>query len=105
MTEFDQEKFDDKYTHYFTELQRAYKNAFEEMNEAYDSDLVHAIDQLVLSESEPFYEQDTGFTVELPDDPYERIEGAVLTDRKKFDHVLDEFVAAIEAELAEIFDI
>ncbi|MFB6303927.1 MAG: DUF5783 family protein, partial [Haloferacaceae archaeon] len=51
MAEFDPEKFEDKYANYFTELQRAYKNAFETMNDAYDSELVHAIDQQVLNES------------------------------------------------------
>jgi len=56
MTEFDPEKFEDKYQHYFPELQRAYKRAFETMNDAYDSELVHAIDQEILAESEPFYE-------------------------------------------------
>jgi hypothetical protein len=56
MTEFDPEKFEDKYVHYFNELQRAYKNAFERMNETYDSELIHAIDQQILNESEPIYE-------------------------------------------------
>ena len=55
MTEFDPEKFEDKYVHYFPELQRAYKNAFNRMNDEYDSELIHAIDQQVLNESEPFY--------------------------------------------------
>jgi hypothetical protein len=62
MTEFDPEKFEDKYANYFTELQQAYKQAFERMNDRYDSELVHAIDQQILNESEPFY-QDGQFSV------------------------------------------
>ncbi len=34
MTDFDPEKFEDKYANYFPELQRAYKNAFETMNDS-----------------------------------------------------------------------
>jgi hypothetical protein len=49
MANFDPEKFEDKYEHYFPELQRAYKQAFETMNDTYDSELIHAIDQAVLS--------------------------------------------------------
>lgn len=56
MSEFDPGKFEDKYAHYFTELQRAYKNAFDTMNDAFESDLIHAIDQTILNESEPFFE-------------------------------------------------
>ena len=47
MVDFDPEKFEDKYEHYFAELQRAYKQAFEVMNDRYDSELIHAIDQQV----------------------------------------------------------
>jgi hypothetical protein len=72
MTDFDPEKFEDKYVHYFPELQRAYKNAFEAMSERYDSELVHAIDQQILNESEPFYD-DGAFRIELPDDPADRV--------------------------------
>lgn len=104
MTEFDPEKFEDKYVHYFAELQRAYKDAFEQMNETYDSELVHAIDQLVLNESEPFYDDVEGFTVRLPDDPYGRIQGSTIVDRDKFDHVLERFVETIEERLAAIFE-
>lgn len=104
MTEFDPDKFEDKYVHYFTELQRAYKDAFEVMNDTYDSELVHAIDQLVLSESEPFYDEQDGFVVECPDNAFERVQGMIIVDEQKFNHVLNEFVDAIEAELATIFD-
>jgi len=102
MAEFDPEKFEDKYEHYFPELQRAYRQAFEYMNERYDSELVHAIDQQLLAESEPFYEGDGEFRVELPDDPAERLTG-VLVDEEKLDTVLDRYVEAIESELRSVF--
>ncbi len=75
MADFDPEQFQDKYANYFPELQQAYKNAFNRMNDRYDSELVHAIDQQVLNESEPFYEGDGEFRVELPEEPYERLRG------------------------------
>ena len=102
MAEFDPEKFEDKYANYFTELQRAYKNAFEYMNERYDSELIHAIDQQVLDESEPFYEGDGQFRVDLPADPGDRITG-VLVDDEKLETVLDRYVEEIEAELRSVF--
>jgi hypothetical protein len=103
MTDFDPEQFEDKYANYFTELQRAYKNAFETMNDQFDSDLVHAIDQQVLNESEPFYE-DGEFRVELPEDPHDRIT-AVLVDEEKLAATLERYVAEIEAELRAVFDL
>jgi transcription termination factor NusB len=103
MTEFEPEKFEDKYANYFPELQTAYRNAFEQMNDRYDSDLVHAIDQQVLNESEPFYEDD-GFRLELPDNPEDRVTG-VLVDEEKLDAVLAEYIETIEAELADVFDL
>ncbi len=102
MTAFDPDKFEDKYEHYFPELQRAYKAAFETMNDAFDSELVHAIDQQVLAESEPFYEGDGEFRVELPDDPGEQL-GGVLVDDEKFEAVLDRYLEEIEAELRSVF--
>ena len=102
MTEFDPEKFEEKYVHYFTELQGAYKDTFEYMNERYDSDLVHAIDQQVLNESEPFYEGDGEFKVELPEDPYGRIQG-VLVDEEKFEATLSTYVDRLEGELRRTF--
>jgi hypothetical protein len=95
--EFDPEKFEDKYVHYFTELQRAYKNAFNQMNERYDSELIHGIDQMVLNESEPMYENGE-FRVELPEDPRDRLQG-VLVDDEKFEATLEEYVDRIETEL------
>src|SRR6056297_862894 len=102
MTEFDPEKFEDKYANYFTELQRAYKNAFETMNDAFDSDLVHAIDQQVLNESEPFYEGDGEFRVELPENPTSRVEG-VLAGEEKLEATLERYVEEIEVELRRVF--
>ena len=104
MADFDPEKFEDKYVHYFPELQQAYKNAFNRMNDQYDSELVHAIDQQVLNESEPFYEGDGQFRIELPDDPYDRLTG-VLVDEERFDTVLEKHVEEIETELQRVFGV
>jgi len=103
MADFDPEKFEDKYANYFTELQRAYKNAFETMNDRFDSELVHAIDQQVLNESEPFYE-DGGFRIELPENPTERVT-AVVVDEGKLESTLDRYIEEIEAELRAVFDL
>jgi len=103
MADFDPEQFEDKYANYFPQLQRAYKNAFNTMNDAYDSTLIHAIDQQVLNESEPFYAPDReGFDIELPDDPYERLEGVVV-DRERFEAILEEYTDEIETELRQLF--
>ena len=104
MTEFDPEQFEDKYANYFPELQKAYKQAFEVMNDRYDSELVHAIDQQVLNESEPFYDEDAGFSVELPDEPSERLT-AIIVDDEKLAVVLEEYVDQIEAELRRVFGV
>jgi len=103
MTAFDPGQFEDKYANYFTELQTAYRNAFETMNERYDSELIHGIDQFVLNESEPFYEGDGRFRIDLPEDPYERLQG-VLVDEEKFDRIMDRYVDEIEAELRAVFE-
>ncbi|NUB90000.1 hypothetical protein HTZ84_18015 [Haloterrigena sp. SYSU A558-1] len=102
MADFDPEQFEDKYANYFPELQQAYKNAFNRMNDRYDSELVHAIDQQVLNESEPFYEGDGEFRVELPEDPYDRLTG-VLVERDRFEEVLERHVEEIETELQRVF--
>lgn len=102
MADFDPEKFEDKYANYFPELQQAYKNAFNRMNDRYDSQLVHAIDQQVLNESEPFYDGDGEFRVELPDEPYDRLSG-VLVDEERFEDVLEIHVEEIETELQRVF--
>lgn len=102
MSEFDPAKFEDKYEHYFPQLQRAYKQAFETMNEAYDSELVHAIDQQVLAESEPFYEGDGEFRIDLPAEPYDRLSG-VVADEARFEELLDIYLDELEAELRDVF--
>ncbi|MFB6300931.1 MAG: DUF5783 family protein [Halobacteriales archaeon] len=102
MAEFDPEKFEDKYAHYFNELQRAYKNAFETMNDQYDSELIHAIDQQVLNESEPFYDGDGEFSIELPSNPADRIQGVLVSD-EKLEATLEEYVAQLEKELQAVF--
>lgn len=102
MADFDPEQFEDKYANYFPELQQAYKNAFNRMNDTYDSELVHAIDQQVLNESEPFYEGDGEFRVELPDDPYGRVSG-VLVEEDRFETVLEAHIEEIETELQRVF--
>jgi hypothetical protein len=102
MADFDPEKFEDKYVHYFTELQQAYKDAFEVMNDRYDSELIHGIDQQVLNESEPFYE-DGEFVVDLPEDAYDRLT-AVVVDRETFESVLETYVSEIESQLEATFE-
>jgi hypothetical protein len=102
MTDFDPEKFEDKYANYFNELQKAYKNAFNRLNEQYDSELVHAIDQQILNESEPFYEGDGEFRVELPENPVERVQSIVVKD-EKVEEMLEIYVEEIEAELRRVF--
>ena len=103
MVEFDTALFEDKYANYFPQLQRAYKNAFKTMNDTYDSTLIHAIDQQVLNESEPFYAPDReGFDIELPDEPYSRLEGVVV-DESRFEEVLNEYVEEIDSELQRTF--
>ena len=104
MAEFDPETFEEeKYVEYFPDLQRAYKIAFEYKNERYDSELIHAIDQMVLNESEPFYEGDGEFRIELPsEEPVDRIQG-VLVDEQKFEETLDIYLDRIESELQRAF--
>ena len=102
MSDFDPEKFEDKYANYFNELQRAYKNAFNRLNEEYDSELIHAIDQQILNESEPFYEGDGQFRVELPENPTDRVQGLIVDD-EKLEEMLDIYVEEIETELRRVF--
>ena len=102
MAEFDPELFEDKYANYFPELQQAYKNAFNRLNEAYDSTLIHAIDQQVLNESEPFYEGDGEFRIDLPDEPYDRLQGVVV-EREEFDRILERYAEELETELKRVF--
>ena len=102
MSDFDAGKFEDKYVHYFTELQTAYKDAFTHMNERYDSELIHAIDQQILNESEPFYQGEGEFEVRLPENPHDRLRG-VIVEQEKLETTLAEYVDRIELELRRQF--
>ena len=101
-TEFDPEKFEDKYVHYFEELQEAYSNAYNQLHGRYDSEILKAIDRNVLSESEPFYEGEGEFRVDLPEERVEEVRAAV-GDPERFDVVLEELTDRIEAELRRVF--
>jgi hypothetical protein len=103
MAEFDPEKFEDKYEHYFTQLQSAYRNAFETMNDTYDSELIHAIDQQVLAESEPIFEGGE-FRIDLPAEPYDRLEG-VIVERERFETIMERYREELRTELRETFDL
>jgi hypothetical protein len=103
---FDPERFEEeKYREHFTTLQQAYKSAFDRMNDRYDSTLVHAVDQRVLAESEPFYE-DGGFRVDLPEEPSpaERVEAAgVVVDDSRLAEVLERYREVLDEELRAAF--
>lgn len=103
---FDPERFEaEKYRDYFTELQQAYKSAFERMNDRYDSTLVHAVDQKVLAESEPFYE-DGRFRVEFPEEPppAERVEAAgVVVEESRLADLLERYREVLDEELRATF--
>ncbi len=100
----DAETFEEqKYVDFFPQLQQAYKNAFNRINDQYDSTLVHGIDQQILNESEPFYDETEGFYLELPDEPYSRLTG-VMVDEEKFEAVLEAYVVEIESELERVFE-
>ncbi|ELY87826.1 hypothetical protein C483_18053 [Natrialba hulunbeirensis JCM 10989] len=101
-TEFDPEKFEEKYVYYFEELETAYSNAYQQLHGRVDSEVLRAIDRQVLSESEPLYEGDGEFSVELPDDPKGRV-GAVGAGDEQFEAVLSEFTERIEGELRRLF--
>lgn len=121
MTAFDPEKFDEKYVHYFEEIETAYSNAYRQLHGQCDSDVLRAIDRQVLSESEPVYEgsaeprsadgssehdpreHDPEFRVELPDDVDERVQ-SLPGDEETVERVLSAFTDRIEAELVRIFD-
>ena len=102
MTQFDPEKFEEKYVHYFDELETAYSEAYQRLHGRYDSDLLRAVDRHVLSESEPMYEGDGEFRVALPDDTDERLR-SLPGDEERLAAVLDEFVDEIERELVRLF--
>jgi hypothetical protein len=103
MAEFDPEQFEDKYANYFAELQRAYKNAFESMNDRYDSELIHAIDQQILNESEPFYDAETdSFEIQLPENPTNRLT-AIVVDDEKLQTVLETYVDELQQQHRRVF--
>jgi len=105
MTDLTPEEFEaEKYVSLFPQLETAYKRAFDVLNERYDSSAVHAIDQQVLNESEPFYEGDGEFRIELPPDPTDRIEGVVVPD-EKVTELLDVYVEELERQLRAVFDV
>jgi hypothetical protein len=100
----DAETFDEKkYVDFFPQLQQAYKDVFNRMNEKYDSGLIHGIDQQVLNESEPFYDDDAGaFYIDLPEDPYDRLT-EIVVERERFEDVLSAYTDELEAELERTF--
>lgn len=104
MTNFDPAKFEEKYVHYFDELQEAYKNAFQHMHDRYDSEILRAIDREVLDESEPFYEGNGEFRVGLPAHPRKRVQGVAIDD-EQFDVILNEFTTQIEVQLRHVFGV
>ncbi|MDS0222964.1 DUF5783 family protein [Haloarcula sp. S1AR25-5A] len=103
MTEFDAEKFEEKYVHYFEELETAYSNAYQELHGQYDSEILRGIDRQILSESEPVYEGDGAFHIRLPDDTATRAQ-SLPGDEETFDTVLSAFTDAIERELRRQFE-
>lgn len=102
MADFDPERFERKYVHYMDELQTAYRNAFEHLHGRYDSRVLRAIDRQVLDGSEPFYEGNGAFRVELPENPRERV-GELPVEEETFEAVLAEFRERVELELARVF--
>ncbi|TYL40633.1 hypothetical protein CV102_03435 [Natronococcus pandeyae] len=103
MTEFDPEKFEEKYVYYFEELEQAYSNAYQQLHGRYDSEVLRAVDRKVLSESEPIYDGSQEFRVELPEERVEEVR-ATVGDDEQFDAVLEEFRERIENELRRIFE-
>ncbi|MFC7229364.1 DUF5783 family protein [Salinirubellus salinus] len=106
MSEFDPERFEEeKYRDHLTQLQQAYKAAFGRMREdlGYDSTLVHAVDQFVLNESEPFWDDEREtFRVDVPAEPTpaQRVESAgVVVDESKLDAMLADYRETLAEEL------
>ena len=101
MNEFDPEKFEEKYVYYFEEIEAAYSQAYKQLHGKCDSTVLKAIDRQVLSESEPVYEGDGEFSVDLPNQPYERVSAGI--DEEAFERVLEQYVERIEEELRREF--
>ncbi len=102
MTEFDPAKFEDKYVHYFEELEAAYSTAYQRLHGRYDSALLRAVDRQILAESEPVYEGEGEFTVRLPPDVDDRLK-AVRGERETVENLLETFTSEIEKELRRTF--
>jgi hypothetical protein len=103
VTEFNPEKFENKYEHYFEEIESAYSDAYQELHGEYNSEILRAIDRQVLSESEPVYEGNGKFRISLPEDVEERAQ-SLPGDKEAFHTVLDEFTTEIEQQLEYIFE-
>lgn len=101
MAEFDEQRFEEKYVHYFEELETAYSNAYQQLHGEVDSTILKAIDRQVMSESEPMYEGDGQFRLDLPENPHERAE---TVPREEFERVLDKYAELVEAELRRVFE-
>lgn len=101
VNEFDPEKFEEKYVYYFEEIETAYSQAYKRLHGDCDSTVLKAIDRQVLSESEPVYDGDGQFSVELPAEPYSRVSSEI--DEEVFGRVLELFVERIEGELRRVF--
>lgn len=101
MVKFDEQRFEEKYVHYFEELETAYSNAYQQLHGQVDSTILKAIDRQVMSESEPHYVGDGEFRLDLPEDPAERV-GDVPAE--EFDRLLDRYTELVEAELQTIFE-
>ncbi|MFB6198710.1 MAG: DUF5783 family protein [Halobacteriaceae archaeon] len=99
--ELTEEEFEQKkYTEYFSKLQTAYKQAFDEVNTRYDSALVHTIDQQIFAESEPVFNENE---VKLPDESEYDLDG-IDASEEEIDQAVDAYATAIEEELIAIFD-
>jgi hypothetical protein len=97
----DHETFEEqKFAELFPQVETAYRRAFNAVNEEYDSTLVHAIDQQILDESEPVYE-DGGYRVRMPDDPLDRVEGVAAAD-ERIAELLDVYVEELEEQLGAV---
>ncbi|MFB6218599.1 MAG: DUF5783 family protein [Halobacteriaceae archaeon] len=93
---FEQQKFGEL----FPQVETAYRRAFNALNEEYDSTVVHAIDQQILDASEPVYE-DGHYTVTLPENPVDRVEG-VVADDERVEELLEVYVAELESQLEAV---
>lgn len=103
MTTFEEEKFEEKYIHYFEELEEAYSSAYQSMHGEYNSTVLKAIDRQILNESEPVYEGNGEFRIELPENPTSRID-TVPVSEAEFEEILETFLENIESELQRVFE-